>query len=442
MLINTTDLDWKEDSQAIPGHVAQTDGGDIIFTAGDGITKLNHEIEKYDETTGELVAWVEVSSLSGTNNTDIYIYYGNTSLGVDENQWNTAGVWDSDYVGVWHLKETSGDFNDSTSNANTGTDNVSATGKTGVVGPGQEFSGNGDSIQVPHKNNLNITGPMSISFWIYPTQDTGQFNRVVDKGYTTSYYFGCGDGTNDLTYYLDGNEIIDTADVVLSVNDWNYASVTYNNSGDVSLFLNGSEIWSGNYALGITGNTDTLYISYSDSAWDFPGFIDEVRISKAARSAAWIQTEYDNQRAPAAFYTVGIEETTGTGADPFNNGWTYRKRITIDSVQVSCDLTNFPVLINTTDPDLTAAQANFNDILFTAADGNTKLDHEIEKYNSATGEIVAWVEVRSVSSTTDTDIYIYYATVRQWTSGTPRAPESGSPTSWECGILLSLAEMH
>ena len=38
------------------GNVAQADGGDILFIAGDGHTKLDHEIERYDETTGELVA--------------------------------------------------------------------------------------------------------------------------------------------------------------------------------------------------------------------------------------------------------------------------------------------------------------------------------------------------------------------------------------------------
>jgi hypothetical protein len=51
------------------------------------------------------VAWVEVRSLSGSTNTDIYIYYGNTSLAEGENQWNPAGVWDSNYVGVWHLHD-------------------------------------------------------------------------------------------------------------------------------------------------------------------------------------------------------------------------------------------------------------------------------------------------------------------------------------------------
>ena len=69
VLISTTDADWIEDSQATPGHVAQTDGGDILFTASDGITKLDHEIETYNPATGELVAWVKVPTLSGSTDT-------------------------------------------------------------------------------------------------------------------------------------------------------------------------------------------------------------------------------------------------------------------------------------------------------------------------------------------------------------------------------------
>jgi trimeric autotransporter adhesin len=38
------------------------------------------------------------------------------------------------------------------------------------------------------------------------------------------------------------------------------------------------------------------------------GILDEVRISKIARSAGWITTEYRNQNAPGTFYTVGAEQ--------------------------------------------------------------------------------------------------------------------------------------
>ncbi|MGH7238680.1 MAG: hypothetical protein ACREHG_01305, partial [Candidatus Saccharimonadales bacterium] len=45
----------------------------------------------------------------------------------------------------------------------------------------------------------------------------------------------------------------------------------------------------------------------------FPGYIDEVRLSKVARSAAWIAAEYANQNSPSTFVTVGSAvETTLT----------------------------------------------------------------------------------------------------------------------------------
>jgi hypothetical protein len=39
------------------------------------------------------------------------------------------------------------------------------------------------------------------------------------------------------------------------------------------------------------------------------GTIDEVRISNIARSAGWIETDYNNQYAPATFIIEGTPET-------------------------------------------------------------------------------------------------------------------------------------
>src|SRR5438552_2739405 len=63
----------------------------------------------------------------------------------------------------------------------------------------------------------------------------------------------------------------------------------------------------------------------------------------------------------------------------YNTAWTNRKPITIYHGQVSgsSNLTNFPVLISLpSDSNLaTGAQSSGNDILFTASDGTTKLNH-------------------------------------------------------------------
>ena len=89
----------------LAAHALST-GNDILFTASDGTTKLNHEIEQYTSGTGKLVAWVRVSSLSTFVDTVLYMYYGNAAA---PNQQNVAGTWDSHFKGVYHLgpKDTS-----------------------------------------------------------------------------------------------------------------------------------------------------------------------------------------------------------------------------------------------------------------------------------------------------------------------------------------------
>ncbi|MCP3938249.1 MAG: DUF2341 domain-containing protein [Actinomycetia bacterium] len=76
----------------------------------------------------------------------------------------------------------------------------------------------------------------------------------------------------------------------------------------------------------------------------------------------------------------------------------------------AANLTHFPILINlSTDTDLSAdARSDGFDILFTEDDGTTQLDHEIETYVSGTGALVAWVRIPSLSSTVDTQVYMYY----------------------------------
>src|SRR3972149_700500 len=86
---------------------AQADGDDILFTSSDGTTKLSHEIEKYGSSTGELVAWVKVPSLSSSSNTPLYMYYGNDAAA---SQQDATGVWSSGYEAVYHLN---GNFLDS-----------------------------------------------------------------------------------------------------------------------------------------------------------------------------------------------------------------------------------------------------------------------------------------------------------------------------------------
>lgn len=64
----------------------------------------------------------------------------------------------------------------------------------------------------------------------------------------------------------------------------------------------------------------------------------------------------------------------------YNPSWSYRKKITIDHTKVAGNLTDFPILINlSSDADLASYAGDEGyDILFTSANGTSKLDYERE----------------------------------------------------------------
>ena len=72
---------------------AQACACDLVFTGADGTTRLDHAIEAYDPGTGALTAWVSVPVLSGTEDTALFLYYGNPTA-VD--QQDPSAVFGSD----------------------------------------------------------------------------------------------------------------------------------------------------------------------------------------------------------------------------------------------------------------------------------------------------------------------------------------------------------
>ena len=135
VLVSVTDTQLKSTSNG--GLVASSTGADILFTKSDGTTLLDYEIESYASTTGQLIAWINIPILSAVTDTTIYEYFGNASAPA-ETPGNITGTWDTNYKGVWHMKETLTGANqlayDSTSNA------VNAT-STGSWTSGQQLAG-------------------------------------------------------------------------------------------------------------------------------------------------------------------------------------------------------------------------------------------------------------------------------------------------------------
>ena len=329
ILIDTTN--WlqadkdKLKTVANSGHVYSSNGYDIIFRASDGVTQLDHEIEKYDGTNGILVAWVRIPSLnySGqSQNTLIYMYYGNA--GITSPTQNATGVWSeggaNNYKGVWHLKEDpSGgtpQMKDSTSNANDGSSAGTMTGGDQVAGKidgSLDFDGSDDQVIVPYKSNLDITGSITLEAWIKTPGNGNVVSKLQSTDITQGYIMTVGGnaGTNKIGYW--NGDLTDWRYGNSDVNDnsWHHIAVVH--SGTTAYFYKDGQP-DGSAAVGsrTTNSTEDLWIGgwdNSDCTGAYAGILDEVRVSSVARDECWIKTEYNNQNAPGTFITLDSEQT-------------------------------------------------------------------------------------------------------------------------------------
>jgi hypothetical protein len=156
----------------------QEDGDDIAFT--NGTTWLHHEIElfnqTFNETHAQLIAWVRVPSLSHSTDTKFWMYYGNATIDAQE---NPHGVWDSSYLGIWHLKESGSgnvdEYNDSSIYKNhgqggEGNSSFIPTRVNGKIGYGQDFNdldGYFDLIDCGDDPMFDITGnQITLEAWV------------------------------------------------------------------------------------------------------------------------------------------------------------------------------------------------------------------------------------------------------------------------------------
>ncbi len=299
---------------------ALANGDDILFTSDDGNTKLSHEIESYDAVDETMAAWIKIPSLSATNNTDIYVYYGNSSA---VNQEDVTNVWANGYVGVWHLNEQSGSNFDSTFSGNSavpnGTVDMTATGK---VAGANSFADAGHLDLGVNEAGLGMhTNNFTVSVWYKKGLATGSDMIIAGesnggatayRGFslyvtTTTLYGWFADGSLNRRQLSVGGD---------SAGNWNHAAFVRDvEAQTLSLYYKGDFKSSLSSVVGHTVTSTLIDIGAANGGQKFNGTIDEVRISLAARSAGWISTEYNNQNDPVSFASTSGEEMyslTGT----------------------------------------------------------------------------------------------------------------------------------
>ncbi len=320
------------------GNVTNSNGYDIGFYSDAALTtKLNWEVESYDGSAGNYIAWVMVPTISHTVDTVIYLAYGNAAITTDQS--NPTGTWDTHYKAVYHFANLSGpttSIHDSTGNHSFASGNLFSNGTSGSANSGisgqiyagqiwPSSGGNPSAAVLSSQSGL----PAGSAVWTIEAW----FNRGGGSPFTdNSEVFGWG------TNAADGNRVeIACATNAMGVECRNasaFATLTNDASwhqlvavlpsgqttvGGILIYIDGTSrtvsYSSGATALSIPSSVDLVFSAIAGATGAggyYQAETDEGRLSDTDRSADWILKGYNNQKPSSTFLTIGSEVGTAS----------------------------------------------------------------------------------------------------------------------------------
>jgi len=302
---------------------------DFAFVEPGTSTELNYQIESYNQTTGTLLVWVQIPTLTYATNNTIAFYYGSPSPTVTHNAAFFANTWASDYKAVFHFNETTytGSVADGSSGGHTGT----ATGMTssdlvtGKIGNAYSFNGSSKSIV---SNAVTITGSFTLSAWVNLSATAHDqkvmTNQAAAGGSTGGYKLGVySDNTAESESGTVNNRSATPASPAFATGAWHYIQSVYTGT-TLSTYVDGAQ-----YKIQTTSNnpssTTPLYIGVGEGGnqYYFWGTIDEARVSNVAKTADWIKAEYVDQNNPVSFTNGAVTTVNSTNAAGVAGALTY-----------------------------------------------------------------------------------------------------------------------
>ena len=397
----------------------KTDGSDIRVTKDDGTTEVPREVVAIDtgSSTGELHFKAD-GTLSSSTDTDFYIYYGNASA-TEPAVTATYGrnnVW-TDYDGVYHLQ------GNATNSAGTSYSELmdGTSSSSGKIYGAYDFDGTSDEL-ITNYTGFSGTSTFGLSMWFNKGSGGGTspmlagVSSTLGSTYEIFYLMLANSKTNVQVAIKAGSSSytdITTNTTTINAGTWYYNSCWYDGSNLYNKINNGTAA--------STTATGSLNTSTSDgldfanwkgqSQYQYDGLLDEIRFTTTPKNDNWYSTEYNNQNSASTFYSAGAQEE----ASPipwYDSSWTYRQKITIDNTKVSADLTDFPVYVDLSDLSadfFSNVKTDGSDIRVTKDDGTTEVPREVVSIDTSgsTGELHFKAD-GTLSSSTDTDFYIYY----------------------------------
>jgi len=291
------------DRDSFPFGEAKPGGEDLRFSSASG-TPLAYEIEEWDATAGSASVWVRLPTIKGNATQEIRVHWGKADAAT-ESSGSAVFNESNGYLSVWHMNDPVKDVVGTLASKDNGT---SAT--AGVIGQARHFAGGqgvfgGEDIvgfpsgATPHSTEIWFKTQASNLDLVCWGREGGSAGKVRMQLQSPPHIYVDSDGGS---IHAEG---------VPPASQWSQVVHTYD--GEMGqIFLNGK--------LDVRAPTKTtmniqsparLWIGGWYHGYNFVGDIDEVRVSKVARSADWVRLQFENQKPLQTL--VGPLVTAGSG---------------------------------------------------------------------------------------------------------------------------------
>jgi biopolymer transport protein ExbB len=256
------------------------DGSDFRVIGEDDKTPLKFHIEKYDVQSQMAFIWVRLPKIAGGKQGKAYLYYGNA----DAPQGNDVpGTYDADQVLLFHFggdglpQDATGYHNNAA--ASTATPVPGAFAGAGIA------TGAGKYLKVGASPSLALSGSKgyTASAWVKLTDAQPNAIVVADTDGGKSFVLGM----NGAKPYVQAGPGLATSATDLPTGEWHSIAATAM-GGQIILYVDGAETAKANTTLPDLNGSVSIGADPS-GAHAFAGEIDEVGLSKAPRSAEWIE---------------------------------------------------------------------------------------------------------------------------------------------------------
>jgi biopolymer transport protein ExbB len=277
----------------------KADGSDFRLIAGDDKTPLKFHFEKYDPQSQIALLWVRVPQITGGTKSDkIYAYYGNADA---SGAADVAGTYDAQQVLVLSFSEAAaapaagtpaagtpaaGTPVDLTAYKNNPSQFSAVLTPASLIAGGAKFAGK-ESITIPATASLRLlpNQGLTASAWLRIEKPQQAAILALTDG-AKSLELDVEGAKLVVRAALDGAPVTVSSGADLTMSQWHHVAFTAA-SGKLTLYLDGRPAGSAPVTLPEVGGSFT--VGAAGGAKFLTGDVDEVEVSKVARSAEWIK---------------------------------------------------------------------------------------------------------------------------------------------------------